>query len=196
MVRSRSTRSGARGPCWDMRTTALPSKDSIYVVQVPIPEVAYRESRDITRHGKSCATCADGRNSGSETDMPTHRVTPDCELHYRLDDFTGPWREPATILMLHGNSESGAARFAWVPHLARHYRVVRPDMRGFGASTPMPRGFAWTLDRLCDDYIGLMDELGVKRFHVVAAKIGGTIARHFAARHPDRVLTLTVVGTP
>jgi pimeloyl-ACP methyl ester carboxylesterase len=128
--------------------------------------------------------------------MPTHRVSPDCELHYVVDDYTDPWHEPATILMLHGNAESGAAWYAWVPQLARHFRVVRPDMRGFGRSTPMPRDFPWTLDRICDDYCALMDALGVKRFHVVAAKIGGTIARYFAARHADRTLTLTVIGTP
>jgi len=128
--------------------------------------------------------------------MPTHQITPDCELHYVVDDYTDPWRGPETILMLHGNSESGAAWFGWVPQLARHYRVVRPDMRGFGASTPMPRDFPWTLDRICDDYIGLMDALGIRRFHLVAAKIGGTIARYFAARHADRVMTLTVAGTP
>jgi pimeloyl-ACP methyl ester carboxylesterase len=128
--------------------------------------------------------------------MPTYRPTPDCELHYVVDDCTDPWREPETILMLHGNAESGAAWFAWVPHLARHYRLVRPDMRGFGASTPMARDFPWTLDRICDDYAGLMEALGIARYHVVAAKIGGTIARHFAARHADRVKTLTVAGTP
>ena len=128
--------------------------------------------------------------------MPVHRVSRDCELHYVVDDYSDPWRTPQTILMLHGNAESGAAWFGWVPHLARHYRVVRPDMRGFGASTPMPRDFPWTLDRVCDDFIALMDALGVARFHVVAAKIGGTIARHFAARHADRVLTLTLAGTP
>lgn len=128
--------------------------------------------------------------------MPKHRVSPDCELHYVVDDYTDPWRTPETILMLHGNAESGAAWFAWVPSLSRRYRVVRPDMRGFGASTPMPRDYPWTLDRLCDDYIGLMDALGVPRFHLIAAKIGGTIARYFAARHPDRVITLTVCGTP
>ena len=128
--------------------------------------------------------------------MPAFRVSPDCELHYVVDDYTDPWREPETILMLHGNAESGAAWFGWVPTLARHFRVVRPDMRGFGASTPMPRNFPWTLDRLCDDDIALMDALGVNRFHLVAAKIGGTIARYFAARHADRVLTLTVAGTP
>jgi 3-oxoadipate enol-lactonase len=128
--------------------------------------------------------------------MPKHAVSRDCELHYVVDDFSDPWREPQTILMFHGNAESGAAWFGWVPHLARHYRVVRPDMRGFGASTPMPRDFPWTLDRICDDYIALADALGAARFHVVAAKIGGTIARHFAARHADRVLTLTLAGTP
>ncbi len=128
--------------------------------------------------------------------MPTHRVSPDCELHYVVDDYTDPWREPETVLMLHGNAESGAAWFGWVPHLARHYRVVRPDMRGFGASAAMPRDFPWTLDRICDDYVSLMDALRIRRFHLVAAKIGGTIARYFAARHPDRVLTLTLVGTP
>jgi 3-oxoadipate enol-lactonase len=41
-----------------------------------------------------------------------------------------------------------------------------------------------------------MDALGVERFHLIAAKIGGTIARAFAARRPARVRTLTVVGTP
>jgi pimeloyl-ACP methyl ester carboxylesterase len=128
--------------------------------------------------------------------MAKLRVTPDCELHYVVDDYTDPWREPETILMCHGNAESGRSWYGWVPQLARRYRVVRPDMRGFGDSTPMPRDFPWTLDRICDDTIALMDALGAKRFHVVAAKIGGTIARHFAARHADRVSTLTVAGTP
>ena len=108
--------------------------------------------------------------------MPTLRIPPDLDLHYLVDDFTDPWRKPETILMLHGNAESSRSWYAWVPVLARHYRVVRPDMRGFGESTPMPAGFAWTLDVIIDDYCRLMDELGIERFHLVAAKIGGTIA--------------------
>ena len=60
----------------------------------------------------------------------------------------------------------------------------------------MPRDFPWTLDRLIEDFIGLMDRLDCRRFHLVGAKIGGTIARAFAARRPERVITLTVVGTP
>ena len=128
--------------------------------------------------------------------MPAFQISPGHEMHYVVDDFTDPWAKPATVLLLHGNAESGTAWYGWVPHLARHVRVVRPDMRGFGASTPMPRDFAWTLDVVIGDYARLMDGLGIERFHLVGAKIGGTIARAFAARRPERVLSLTVVGTP
>ena len=128
--------------------------------------------------------------------MPSFRPSPDLDMHYRVDDFTDPWRHPATILMLHGNAESGLAWYAWVPKLARHFRVVRPDMRGFGELTAMPRDHEWTLDRLVEDFCALMDHLGIVRFHLVGAKIGGTIARAFAVRRPERLITLTVVGTP
>src|SRR5882762_9551804 len=119
--------------------------------------------------------------------MPIARVADDLEMHYVVDDFSDPWRDPETVLMLHGSSESGAMWFGWVPHLARDFRVVRPDMRGFGASTPMPRDYPWTLDVVIDDFIRLMDMLEINRFHLVGAKIGGTIARAFAARRPGRL---------
>src|ERR1700746_3082713 len=128
--------------------------------------------------------------------MPTLRIPPDLDLHYVVDDFTDPWSKPSTVLMLHGNAESGTAWYGWVPTLARRFRVVRPDMRGFGASTPMPRDFPWTLDIVIEDFVRLMDSLRIERSHLVGGKIGGTIARAFAARRPERVTTLTVVGTP
>ena len=128
--------------------------------------------------------------------MPTARIHPSCDLHYRLDDFTDPWRKSEAVLMVHGNHEGGTAWYGWVPHLARHYRVIRPDTRGFADSTPMPRDFPWSMDLVIDDFCQLMDSLGIERFHLIGAKIGGTVARAFAARRPDRVRTLTVVGSP
>src|SRR3954467_2796698 len=104
--------------------------------------------------------------------MPSLQIPPDLDLFYQVDDFTDPWREPQTILMLHGNAESSASWYGWVPTLARQYRVVRPDMRGFGASTPMPRDFPWTLDLLVAGGIALMDSIGTGRFHLVGAKVG------------------------
>ena len=128
--------------------------------------------------------------------MPRFRVSDDLDMHYRVDDFTDPWRKPETILLCPGNNESSLAWFGWVPHLARTFKVVRPDMRGFGDSTPMPRDFPWTLDVVINDYLRLMDHLGIERFHLVGAKIGGVIGRSFAARHAARVVSLTVVGSP
>ena len=61
--------------------------------------------------------------------MPAFQPTPDLTMHYEVDDFTDPWREPEMVLLLHGNAESGLAWWRWVPKIARHYRVVRPDIR-------------------------------------------------------------------
>src|SRR3989454_6717215 len=60
----------------------------------------------------------------------------------------------------------------------------------------MPRFFAWTLDVIVGDSARLMDALEVQRFHLVGAKSGGVIARAFAARRPEGVKTLTVIGSP
>ena len=51
--------------------------------------------------------------------MSEFRPSPDLQMHFEVDDFTDPWRQPQTILMLHGNAESGLAWYAWVPKLAR-----------------------------------------------------------------------------
>src|SRR5678816_4749882 len=72
-------------------------------------------------------------------------------LAYTLDDYTDPWREAETIILVHGIAESGEAWRGWVPHLARNYKVIRLDLRGFGDSTPMPLDYEWSLDGLADD---------------------------------------------
>jgi 3-oxoadipate enol-lactonase len=123
-------------------------------------------------------------------------VSPELDMHYLVDDYTDPWCASEAVLLIHGNNESGFAWYGWVPHLARHYRVIRPDMRGFGESTPMPRHHPWNLDEVVNDYATLLDGLGVSRVHLVGAKIGGVIARVFAARRPELIHTLTVVGSP
>ncbi|HXF68130.1 MAG TPA: alpha/beta hydrolase [Burkholderiales bacterium] len=128
--------------------------------------------------------------------MPRVRIDPALEMHYELDDYTDPWRTAETVLMLHGNAECAAAWFGWVPTLARHFRLVRPDLRGFGGSTPMPCGFPWSLDLLVEDCARLLDALGTERCHLIGAKLGATLARRLAACHPQRILTLTLVGAP
>jgi pimeloyl-ACP methyl ester carboxylesterase len=52
---------------------------------------------------------------------------------------------------------------------------------------------AYTLDDLADDAIGLLDNLGIERAHIVGASMGGMIAQVVAGRHPERVLSLTSI---
>ena len=56
------------------------------------------------------------------------------QLAYAIDDFTDPWTSASTLLLLHAAMGHSGHYYAWVPRLSRHYRVVRVDLRGHGAS--------------------------------------------------------------
>ena len=118
------------------------------------------------------------------------------KLFYTIDDYTDPWLEPPTVLFVHGLAESAEAWRAWVPHFARHYRVVRVDLRGFGRSTPMPSHFDYSMDVLVDDLVALIRDLGCDRVHLIGAKSGGSMALKLAADHPACVETLIGVTPP
>lgn len=114
-----------------------------------------------------------------------------ARLFYRLDDFTDPWLNAPTVVLLHPGMGSSLRLFGWVPHLARHYRVVRPDTRGHGRSEPgTPE--ALSHDRLCADFFELLDHLEVRRAHVMGSSAGGMIAGQAALRRPERFATLAL----
>ena len=122
-------------------------------------------------------------------------IPPDLRLCYRVDDFTDAWRKAETIVCVHGFGESGEAWRAWVPHLARRYRVVRMDQRGFGESTPMPEDFPWSLDVLVNDLEGVVIALGGEPVHLIGAKIAGPVIMRFAATRPQLTRSITAVGS-
>ena len=117
-------------------------------------------------------------------------------INYAVDDYTDPWLTPETIVLVHGFCESGAAWRPWVPLLARQYRVLRADQRGFGRSTAMPENYAWSFDTLADDLARVIAATGGAPVHLIGAKIGATVSAHFAATHPALLKTLTLVGLP
>ncbi len=128
--------------------------------------------------------------------MPCIRTAPDLQTWYCIDDFTDPWSDAPWVVLMHGVAESSDAWYAWIPHLARRYRVLRFDMRGFGRSSPMPRDYPWNLDQVGDDLLALTQALGITSFHLVSAKVGGTMALQFASRRPKALRSLAVHGTP
>jgi pimeloyl-ACP methyl ester carboxylesterase len=127
--------------------------------------------------------------------MPIFTAADGLAMHYRDECFADAWDTPEVALLLHGNAESGEAWNGWLPALGRQLRVVRPDMRGFGRSTPMALDYAWSFDGLVADFIALADHLGIARFHLVAAKVAGPIAMRLAALHPGRVRSMVLLGT-
>jgi len=117
-------------------------------------------------------------------------------LHYYDHDFADPWTPHDAVLMHHGLGRSGATWFAWVPHLSRHFRVLRVDARGHGESPDPGPDNPWGLDQFVEDVRTLLDELKLPRIHYVGDSLGGIIGIAFSAAHPDRVASLTLVATP
>lgn len=74
---------------------------------------------------------------------------------------------------------------------ARHFRVVRYDLRGFGKSS-VPDGRPYVH---ADDLAGLLDHLRIERAHVMGLSLGGGIALDFACLHPDRLADLVLVDS-
>jgi 3-oxoadipate enol-lactonase len=118
------------------------------------------------------------------------------DLHLEIDDYTDPWSQAETILMVHGLAESGDAWRGWVPHLARRYRVARVDLRGFGRSTPMRADYRWDMARLLDDLATVIGYLGCTHVHLIGAKSGGSMVLTMAARRPALVRSVVAVTPP
>ncbi len=55
-------------------------------------------------------------------------------LRYVIDDYTDPWRQASAVVMIHAAMGSSRRFYAWVPHVACDFRVVRLDVRGHGES--------------------------------------------------------------
>jgi 3-oxoadipate enol-lactonase len=140
-------------------------------------------------------------NHASESNMlePVergHRVTvaAGVQIYCAEDDYTDGWLKPDTILMIHGIAEHGGIWRGWVPHLARHHRVLRPDLRGFGRSSALPPGDGFTLIDWVDDLEALVRALDRPRVHLVATKLGAQIAFELAQRRLPEIASMTLAG--
>ena len=124
----------------------------------------------------------------------TFRAADGFEIAYWVDDFTDPWIEPETLLLLHAAMGSSRRWFRWVPRLARRFRVVRMDLRGHGHSQKPRPEEPFSLDQLVGDAARLIDILGCGGAHVVGNSAGGYVAQQLAIRQPEKVKTLALYG--
>jgi 3-oxoadipate enol-lactonase len=149
---------------------------------------------------RNAAVAQEPVQAGRGTTRVTPQREPACsisteELFYREDWFGEPWRKPEAALLIHGNDESSIVWYGWVPHMGREFRLLRPDLPGFGQSK-VPAGFEWSLPSLAAFVARVLDKAGVESAHIIGAKTGGAIAMQFAADFPTRTRTLAVVSGP
>ncbi|MBE2213568.1 MAG: alpha/beta fold hydrolase [Opitutaceae bacterium] len=110
----------------------------------------------------------------------------DHEIAY-LDGGSGE-----VVILLHG---FGAEKDNWT-HFARyltaHYRVVAPDLPGFGDSS-FVEGASYRIADQARRLAAFADALGIARFHLAGNSMGGQIAGQFAVLYPERVQSLVLV---
>lgn len=113
-----------------------------------------------------------------------------------VDDHTWPYLEGGsgeTVLLVHG---FGMDRDFWgelLPALTKKYRVIAPDLPGFGDSTKIP-GAGYGIPAQAKRLNAFTEMLGLEQFHLVGFSMGGGIAGYYAGEHPERVKSLVLIS--
>jgi pimeloyl-ACP methyl ester carboxylesterase len=110
----------------------------------------------------------------------------DVEVHL-AEAGSGP-----PIVLLHGWPQHWWAWRRVLPHLARHHRVLCPDLRGQGWSSVPLTGY--DKETLAGDLLGLLDALGLPKVIVVGHDWGGLAGLLAALRAPERFTGLVALG--
>ncbi len=92
------------------------------------------------------------------------------------------------VLLLHGFPTASHMFRGLIPLLADHYRVIAPDLPGFGQTKAPPRGeFDYSFDRIADVIDGFTEALSLDRYALYIFDYGAPVGLRLAIRHPERV---------
>lgn len=102
------------------------------------------------------------------------------------------------VLLLHGSGPGVSAWANWqhnIPVLAQQYRVIAPDIVGFG-STQRPDDVHYSLGTWVDHVWAFLDALGIGQISLVGNSLGGRIGLGMASQHPERLDRMVLMGAP
>ncbi|MEO1035422.1 MAG: alpha/beta hydrolase [Pseudomonadota bacterium] len=95
------------------------------------------------------------------------------------------------LLLLHGFPSSSHQFRNLIPLLADRYRVIAPDLPGFGSTKAPPRGeFDYTFDNLADTIDAFTEALGLDRFAMLVFDYGAPVGFRIAVKHPERITAI------
>jgi 3-oxoadipate enol-lactonase len=97
------------------------------------------------------------------------------------------------VVLIHGHPFD---RRMWAPQfeaLSRDFRMLAPDLPGYGASPSWPKKIA--MSELADAVLTLMDAVEIERATIVGLSMGGLVAMELGLAHPERVSGLVLAAT-
>src|SRR3954452_3952453 len=106
----------------------------------------------------------------------------------------GPDDADEAVVFVHGNPGAGREWDDLLRRVGEFARAIAPDMPGF-AGASKPRDFPYNVDGYAHHLDGILDQLGIRRAHLVMHDFGGPWALTWAAEHLDRVGSVTMVNT-
>lgn len=116
----------------------------------------------------------------------------DAVIHFWVQ---GPDPAP-TVVLTHGATLDHHAFADQVGVLtAAGYRCISWDMRGHGASQPLPHN-RFSLEQAVEDLHALLDLVGVRRTVLIGQSFGGFVVQGLAEADPQRVVAMVLIGTP
>lgn len=95
------------------------------------------------------------------------------------------------VVLLHGWPQTSACWDQLTPLLPDRFRVIAPDLRGYGLSDKPQQGYSKRC--MAADIVELLDGLGIEEVHLVGHDRGARVAHRFALDHPGRLSTLAVL---
>jgi len=99
--------------------------------------------------------------------------------------------EAPVVLLLHGFPTSSHMFRGLIPALADRYRVIAPDLPGFGfTDAPDRAGHPYTFQRLTEVVDRFTEVLGVTRFAILVFDYGAPVGFRLALKHPDRITAI------
>jgi pimeloyl-ACP methyl ester carboxylesterase len=102
----------------------------------------------------------------------------------------GPADAPV-LLLLHGYPASSHMFRELIPRMATNYRVIAPDLPGFGFTTvPAERNYKYSFDALARTMEAFVDALGLKKYALYIFDYGAPVGLRLAVAHPERVTAI------
>jgi pimeloyl-ACP methyl ester carboxylesterase len=120
-------------------------------------------------------------------------------IHYRkadVDGFKVFYREAGrvdapTLLLLHGFPSAGHMFRELIPALSDRFRIIAPDLPGFGQSDmPSRDKFSYTFAKIAEVIERFTEVIGIARFAVYAFDYGAPTGFRLAVRHPERIAAI------